>query len=72
MIYAPEDAPHPRGDPPIAPRALTTAHTAGLEGEIVVRAKSREHTVYWGREDLMQAAYDEQGWYRTGDVGELR
>jgi long-subunit acyl-CoA synthetase (AMP-forming) len=41
-------------------------------GEIVVRSKNGQATEYWKRPDLMREAYDSQGWYRTGDVGELR
>jgi len=37
-----------------------------------VRCKNGEATEYWNRPELMREAYDEHGWYLTGDVGELR
>jgi acyl-CoA synthetase (AMP-forming)/AMP-acid ligase II len=42
----------------------------GTEGEIRYRGPGRL-LEYWGRPDLTAAALDEDGWWRTGDMGRL-
>ena len=43
---------------------------AGTEGEIRYRGPGRL-LEYWGRPDLTAGALDDQGWWRTGDMGRL-
>ncbi|MGE5690246.1 MAG: AMP-binding protein [Pseudomonadota bacterium] len=42
----------------------------GGEGEILVRGDNVTHG-YWGDVEATRAAFTEDGWYRTGDLGEL-
>ena len=54
--YSPHDTPHPRG-------------------EIVVRRQGEtpeEKVSYFKDPERSAAAWDKDGWYRTGDIGELR
>jgi long-chain acyl-CoA synthetase len=55
MVYSPDDKPCPRG-------------------EILVRRKGGllvRPSYYWNRRELNSEAWTEDGWYRTGDIGEL-
>jgi cyclohexanecarboxylate-CoA ligase/acyl-CoA synthetase len=53
---------------------ITDAHgnpvPTGVDGEICYRGPGRL-LEYWGRPDLTAAATDDEGWWRTGDVGHL-
>jgi acyl-CoA synthetase (AMP-forming)/AMP-acid ligase II len=47
-----------------------TLAPAGTDGEIRYRGPGRL-LEYWGRPDLTAAALDEEGWWRTGDIGQV-
>ena len=45
--------------------------TPNPRGEILVRRKNGKRTYYWKNEKLTSSVWDADGWYHTGDVGEL-
>ena len=55
LLYSPDDRPHPRGE--VMVRLLGETPPAKV--------------FYWNRPEKTAAAWDSDGWYRTGDVGEL-
>ena len=74
--YSPDDRPNPRGVSATSKLILalpyfSAVHFLSFLGEILVRRKDGRQTRYWEDPEQTSQAWDSDGWYHTGDVGEL-